>query len=388
MQVFSLRVLSAVFSETKKNDNEKRKGSDMTAMKKRSLSVRVCSLLLCMILLLAAVLPLSSCGKKIRDLSPYREEFKALIEASFEVNDILFGEGLPVYSREESLGELQYSPEKTAEFVEYFKSTVGKDLDEQLYADTGSKFRLYHWIYRDPDLTAKTGEKIYVCKYTMTYYLPEGVDEEGNPDYDMVNETRYALQRESTASAVPSGVTVTEKIYEAASGKVYYALGEGYEEPEFEYEYDESDNEYYDVVRLDGKYIDVAAIKAAAEAVYSADYLSSVYSSVFDGIRSDFSDSSSSVLLARYIEEAGEEGGIVYLRKSNVVEALYTEHRTYDYETMQIAKPYNADRVNVTVEANGTYFSSETKQIEHGKHTVRLSFVLENGVWRLDSPTY
>lgn len=356
-------------------------------MKRNSRMIRLCSLLLSGILLTASLVLFSSCGKKIKDLEPYRAEFEALIKESFEVNDILFGEGLPVYSREESLGTLHYSAEKTAEFVSYFKETTGKDFEEQLYTDTEAKFRLYHWIYRDPVLTKSTGEKIYVCKYTMTYYLPEGVDEEGNPDYDMVTETKYALRRASSAEALPSGVTVGEKVYETEEGTVYYAL-KSYEEPKFEYEYDENDNENYDVVRIDADYIDIAAIKAAAEKVYSSDYLSAIYSSVFDGIRNNFSDSSSSVLLARYIEEAGEEGGIVYLRKSNVTKAMYEEHRTYRYETMQIAKPYNRDRVNVTIEAVGTYFSSETKQIENGPHTVHLSFVLENGAWRLDSPTY
>lgn len=358
-----------------------------TNMKRKALILRLFSLLLCVILSSASLILFSSCGKKIKDLEPYRAEFEALIKASFEINDILFGEGLPVYSREESLGELHYSAEKTAEFVSYFKETTGKDFDEQLYTDTESKFRLYHWIYRDPVLTETAGEKVYVCKYTMTYYLPEGVDENGKPDYDMVTETQYALRRASASEALPTGVTVGEQVYEAKDGTVYYAL-KSYEEPKFEYEYDERDNENYDVVRIDSSYIDIASIKAAAEKVYSSDYLEAIYSSVFDGIRNNFSDSSSSVLLARYIEESSEEGGIVYLRKSNVTEAMYEEHRTYDYATMKIVKPYNRDRVNVTIEANGTYFSSETKQIENGVHTVRLSFVLENGAWRLDSPTY
>ncbi|MBO5269602.1 MAG: hypothetical protein J6B77_02370 [Clostridia bacterium] len=356
-------------------------------MKRNSFIFRIITCLLCITLLSSTVVLFSSCGKKIKDLSPYRAEFKELIEQSFAINDILFGEGLPVYSREESMGELHYSKEKTAEYVSYFKETVGKELPEQLYTDTESKFRLYHWLYRDPELTKSTGEKIYVCKYSMTYYLPEGTDDEGNPDYDMVTETKYALQRENASAALPSGISVGDVVYTTKEGTVYYDLND-YKEPVFEYEYDESDNEYYDVCRLDGKYIDILSIKAAAEQVYSMDYLTAIYSSVFDGIRSDFGNDSSSVLLARYIEEAGEEGGTVYLRKSNITEPLYKEHRTYDYETMQIAKPYNKDRVNVTVEAYGTYFSSETKQIETGKHTVRLSFVLQNGVWRLDSPTY
>ena len=355
-------------------------------MKRRSLK-RFLTLLLCSLLLSSFLFSSVSCGQKIKDLTPYREDFAALIEASMEINEILFGDGLPVYSREETIGELYYSKEKDAEFVAYFKETTGKDFDEQLYTDTESKFRLYYWLYRDPALTKSIGEEIYVCKYSMTYYLPEGVNEDGTPEYDRVVETFYALRRDKGVTAFPPGLTVAEKVYTTVKGENYYLLP-GYKEPTFEYEYSASDNEHYDVVRLDAKYLTIDSIKEAAEKVYSAAYLKAIYSSVFDGIRSDFADSSSTVLLARYIEESSGEGEPVYLRKSNVTESLFSKQRTYDYTTMQIRSPYSRDRVNVTIEANGSYFDSETKTMKEGVHTVKLSFVLEKGVWRLDSPTY
>ena len=351
----------------------------------KKIRVRTGARIISAILLHITLLSTASCGK-IKDLSPYKEEFKALIEESFEINEILFGVGLPVYSRDESLGELRYSVEKNEEFLAYFKAGQGKDYPESLYTDNEGKFRIYHWIYRDPVLTKEALEPIYVVKYRVTYYVPEGVDEEGKPDYDMVNETFYALKREN-GSPVPAGIECEGEIYRTEEA-VYYAMKDSYKEPEFEYEYDANDNVNYDVVRLDCGYLGVDDIKAAAEKVYSKAYLNSIYSSLFDGIRSDYGDSSSSVLLARYIEEAGEEGGVLYLRMSNVTEAMFEAQRVYDYDTMQIVKPYNKDRVNVTVTANGVYFSSETKKIENGPHEVRLSFVLENGKWRLDSPTY
>ena len=356
-------------------------------MNGKQLPKRLLSLFLTVILLASSLLSVS-CGK-IKDLAPYREEFVALIEASYDVNEILFGKGLPVYSREESLGELQYSEEKNEEFLAYFKAGQGKDYPETLYTDNEGKFRIYYWSYRDPALTKETGENIYVVKYRVTYYVPEGVDENGDPDYDMVNETFYALRRENAEEKIPVGVPVGDRIYTTEEGRVYYALTDAYEEPEFEYEYDESDNKNYDVVRLDCGYLGVDDIKEQAEKIYSKDYLSSIYSSLFDGIRSDYGGgTASSVLLARYIEEAGEEGGTPYLRMCNVTEPLYESRRVYDFSTMRIAKPYNKDRVNVILEADGVYFSSETKKIENGRHEVSLSFVLENGVWRLDSPTY
>ena len=361
--------------------------------------------ILCVVLLSASLVLFSSCGKKIKDITPYREEFKRLIEESFLVNEILFGEGLPVYNREECLGELIYSKEKNDEYVSYFRSTDGKDFPESLYEDKGEMFRLYHWIYKDATLTAALSEPIYICKYSTTYYVLEGTKEDGSPDYDMVTEISYALKRENADAAIPAillsegyaykdadgAVTSTVKassevLYTTAEGALYYALA-GYEEPSFEYEYDKEENEYYDVVRFDSEYLTIESIKELCEKVYSSEYLKAIYSSLFDGIRTDFSDDSSAVLLARYIEEAGSDG-MLYLKKSNVAVSLFEKQRTYDYESMKIRKPYNKDRVNVEITAYGEYYSSETKQVENGAHTVRLSFVIRNGVWRLDAPTY
>ena len=374
-------------------------------MKKNFIQKRIISLLLCAVLLGSFCSLFSSCGKKIKDIEPYREEFTRLIEASFTVNEILFGEGLPVYSRDECLGELIYSKEKNDEYLSYFKKTTGKDLPNSLYEDKGDMFRMYYWLYKDTDLGAAVGEAVTICKYSMTYYLPDGVDKDGNPDYDMVTEIFYAIKRDSAAAAPPalllsggyeykdengrvtSTLTVSpEVLYTTEEGAVYYALT-GYEEPSFEYEYDDKDNEFYDVVRLDAKYLSIDSIKELSEQVYSREYLKAIYSSLFDGIRTDFSDASSSVLLARYIEEAGSDG-MVYLRMSNVTKSLFTTQRTYDYDSMKIRKPYSKDRVNVSITAHGEYYSAETKKVENGEHTVNLSFVIQNGIWRLDSPTY
>ena len=374
-------------------------------MNKNFIPKRIVSLLLCAVILGSFLSLFSSCGKKIKDLEPYREEFARLIEESFAVNEILFGEGLPVYSRDECLGELIYSKEKNDEYLSYFKATAGKDFPDSLYEDKGDMFRMYYWLYKDTSLGKALGETVWICKYSTTYYLPDGADENGNPEYDMVTEISYAIRRDTVEEELPalllsSGyqykdekgeVTSTLKVspdvlYKTEEGVCYYALTD-YEEPNFEYEYDDKDNEFYDVVRLDAKYLSIDSIKELSEKVYSKEYLKAIYSSLFDGIRTDFSDESSSVLLARYIEEAGNDG-MVYLRKSNVTKSLFTVQRTYDYGSMKIRKPYSKDRVNVSITAQGEYYSAETKKVENGEHTVNLSFVIENGVWRLDSPTY
>lgn len=337
-----------------------------------------------------AVILFSEMGK-IRNLDPYREQFKNLIEASYEINEIFYGEGLPVYSREGGLGAVYHSEAKDAEYLAYFKETVGKDYPESFYEEYVSKIRLYHWIYKDPNLTKAAGEDVTVCKYRTQCYKDLGkTEEDGSVKYSLAFEVFYAVVLKNDEAKIPAGVNVGEKVYEAADGRVFYLLKE-YEEPEFEYVYGEAENKDFDVVRFDAKYKDITAMKEAAEQVYSMDYLADVYVAMFDGIQSNYGDSieEGSTLYARYIEEANEEGGNVFLKKNNNESyTRFTEQRKYDFSTMKIKGPYSRDRVNVDIEAYGTYYSSETMQIETGKHVIRLSFVMVNGVWRLDTPTY
>ena len=52
--------------------------------------------------------------------------------------------------------------------------------------------------------------------------------------------------------------------------------------------------------------------------------------------------------------------------------------RRYDLDTMEIVKPSNGKIVNVSLDA-----------IDGEERTkARLTFVLQDGEWRLDSPTY
>ena len=42
----------------------------------------------------------------------------------------------------------------------------------------------------------------------------------------------------------------------------------------------------------------------------------------------------------------------------------------------------------VEIVANGRYLDYENYEVKTGEHTVTLTFVFENGEWRLDTPTY
>ena len=61
-------------------------------------------------------------------------------------------------------------------------------------------------------------------------------------------------------------------------------------------------------------------------------------------------------------------------------EPLITETRHYRFDTITIVKPSRADYVNFTVDS---YLESAPEDILN----VRLSIVLEDGVWKLDAPT-
>ena len=126
----------------------------------------------------------------------------------------------------------------------------------------------------------------------------------------------------------------------------------------------------YDYITEDCPYQHTDQIKAAAEAVYSADYLTSIYETMFVGL----ADENAGILYARYLDT--ERG----LMKSNIIKPLFNKTRIYDYDSMTVIKPSNARFVNLEFD---THLEGESEILR-----VRLTLVNENGAWRLDSPTY
>lgn len=144
----------------------------------------------------------------------------------------------------------------------------------------------------------------------------------------------------------------------------------------------------YDYVSNEAKYRTVIQIKEAAEKIYSADYLEYIYDTVFQG----YADPTVGIITARFIEENGE------LLQSSDNEPLYNGIRKYDYSTMKIVRPSNANVVNINITAwieggelpeTSVDFSDEYNDMISGqRHTVRLTLVKQNGEWYLDTPTY
>ncbi len=124
----------------------------------------------------------------------------------------------------------------------------------------------------------------------------------------------------------------------------------------------------YEYVSHESKYITIEDMKKAAEKVYTAEYLSSVYMMVFDG----YADEISGVTVARYLESDG------WLFQSINYEPLIEGKRTFNYDTMRIVKPSRGEYVNIEIES----------ELEGEKLMLILSFSKTADGWRLDTPTY
>lgn len=132
----------------------------------------------------------------------------------------------------------------------------------------------------------------------------------------------------------------------------------------------------YEYVVETAPYHYVEEIKYAASQVYSADYLEEICTMAFIGYADE---NTGSVSTARYLEAEG-----ILLRYSFGDKdpfAILPGNRRYLLDTMKIVKPSSGTSVNVSVDS---YLVGQEDEIL----TVTLRFILENGEWRLDTPTY
>ena len=284
---------------------------------------RIISLFIGILILVSSMTVFTSCGKA-PEFYEIEGRLRELIDASYEINDIFFGYGLPVY-------EHVYDPRETTKFI------INEETD------------------------------------TRTYY------------YEINDETygRVIAYRSSYIDPYSYVQVVKEKdesrtlVFE--NGSVYaYAL-ENYVEPHYDFYYRESDPDGYDYISADSKYQTIQQIKAAAEQVYSMDYLESLYESLFDGtvVKSGTTLTSNT---ARFMEYEDEDG-IVTLMMSNTYEPLVKEKRIYDFSTAKIVRPKRKDFVTISIDS---YLESKPDE----RLTIKLTMILQDGVWMLDSGTY
>ena len=272
----------------------------------------------------------SSCSQP-PEYSEIEPRFKELIEAAKEINIIFFGEGLPTYER-------VYDPRSTTKvYTEKYVDENGKEAERRYYYseiedDTYGRVIAYRTGYSTP----------YVFVQILTY--PE--------------------------------MSKTPVFVDEWNGLYAYALPD-YKEPEHEFFYTAVDPTDYDYVRYDCEFTEISQIKAKAAEVYSSEYLESISSSMFVGT---VASGSVGALKPRYMEYADDEGN-VYLMESNEFETFITENREFDFSTARMVKPSNAKYVSIEIES---YMPSKPNV----RTTIKVSLLLENGKWMLDSATY
>ena len=270
---------------------------------------------------------LSGCGSEPPELESVRDEFAALITASAEVNEIFFGEGLPVYPRLDSNDDKE---------VKYDEATG-----------------IYYWFITD-------GEYREVIKY-----------------YDPDAKKNVYLAREADYTA--SGKTgAAQTVFRLGGEEISCRVLEGYTEPDTGFVYDEDAPLHYDYVKVESPFQTPESIKELAERVYTANYLESLYVMRFDGYRTD-----DSIIFARYV--LSDDGRFM---KYNLFTPYFEKQTTYDLSSMKIISPSRADSVNVEITAYGTYIDYEKLEKATGEFKRVLKFVKTDAGWRLDTPTY
>ena len=285
---------------------------------------KIICLILCLITVLAAF---TSCTR-VPDIEEIRGRLSELIEASYEVNVLLFGEGPETYER-------VYDPKASLKFYK------NKDTEETFY---------YYYIEDE--------EVGNILAYRDKAYGDDF-------SYLLVTEKDDAKEAEKL-------VYTDEK-----EGLYYFSIE--YEEKDAEFYYDEDLPKDYDVVRLDEKYLNIDMIKKSAEKVYSKAYLNSIYETLFTGVLIS-TEMSDGLITARYIEYE-DKNGVLWFMESNTYEPIVSEKRIFDVSTARVARGSKARRVRIELES---YLESKPEE----RMTVTINLALENGVWYLDNGTY
>ena len=359
---------------------------------------KLIALILTVILLAASLV---SCSKP-PEFSEIEGRLRELIEASYEINELFFGEGLPTYER-------AYDPKDAMEIlraddgsrVTYYYELADEGLGRVVAYRVATLTYSYAQILDAPDEAreaifedAEQGIYVYAVDYTPAENAqkPEKIenirDELENTItyyYEFTDATLGRMVAHRTSDVGYTYVQVTtapdasrKALYENAADGVY-AYEIPYVEPTYELYYTAKDPYDYDYVRNDAKYLTIASMQEAAEKVYSRDYLKAIYLTLFEGAAVNDNESLDN-LSARYFEYT-DDTGMSSLMKSNTYKPLVTEKRIFDLTTAEIVRPKRKNFVTIRVES---YLESTPDRRE----TIKLTMILQDGVWMLDSGTY
>ena len=116
--------------------------------------------------------------------------------------------------------------------------------------------------------------------------------------------------------------------------------------------------------------------------MYSRAYLDGIYPAMFEGYAAE----GIGLIRARYMSD--ESGQSTFFLKSNEFKPLFEEQTKYDIDTMRVLGTSRKNRVVIEIEAEGRYLDYDTLEVKTGKKKKQLTFVRQDGEWRLDTPTY
>ena len=137
-------------------------------------------------------------------------------------------------------------------------------------------------------------------------------------------------------------------------------------------ESDRTDMISYELVSEYAKFQSDTEIKEAAEKIYTDGCLKAIYSYLFDG--SSISDSQNGIV----VEKAKYNVGDAQFGQSRSDESLLTGTRIYDYSTIEIIQPSDAETIRISVDS---WMESSPERIEKKE----LVLALVDGQWYLDS---
>lgn len=317
---------------------------------KRSTLIRIIALVVGIILIISSLFIIRSCSAP-PEYSSIRTRLEQLVEASYEVNEIIWGKGLPTYERvsDPRSSLALYKTDKT------YTSNDGKELP--------LNYHYYYPISSEYTVIAYRREKDYKADFRYALLTDK--------EYDA---TALALLFPATAQGTEESY-YTELYADEKSGKRAYSIP--FTEKEYDFYYTAADSEDYDYILADSPYASVDSIKAYIRTVYDEKYADSLDSVLFDGIAEG-----SLVMKARYSPYVNSRG-VSMLASLNTYEPLFEEERVYRFETGKIVRnSSNDERVVIELES---YLPSEPDKIE----IVKLAMTLgKDGKWYLSSPSY
>lgn len=315
------------------------------------LAIKLIALFVAILLVFSSVFIIRSCSAppKYEEISARLEE---LVNASYDVNDIIWGEGAPTYER-------VYDPKASMSLYESGKTFTDADGNEQPL-----NYHYYNALSdSDKTVIAFRKQKDFTAPYAYAY----------------ISKTELDSAALASLFPMPEGASNSSDFYsllysDAEGGSFAYLVP--YSEPSYDFYYTAVDPADYDYILTDSKFSSVDEIKSFVRTVYSDSYADSLDSILFDGVlEGDF------IQKARYASYTGSSGAPM-LASLNTFKPLFTERRVYLFETARIDRD-NSNDSSVCVILY-SYLPSDPENLVEAK----LSLSLQNGEWFLSAPTY